>query len=237
MGNYHGLLEEKRLLNVRLIYGSYPEVINNQGNEKEILKELSNSYLFKDLLIIPGINKPDILLKILRLLALQVGSEVSYHEIGRELGVSSELVEKYISLLEKSFIIFRLPTLGRNLKNELKKSKKIYFYDNGIMNALNASFSNIETRKDVGALWENYLISERIKYLEANQIWTNQYFWRTFDQQEIDYIEERDSTLYAFEFKWNPNTKKRFSKTFTKNYPDHQLKIIHRDNYESFLLI
>ena len=231
-----GLLEEKRMIPHRLVYGSYPEVINNPGNEKEILKQLTDSYLYKDILMIDGIKKPNKLIKLLQALSLQLGSEVNYSELGKIVGMNNETVEKYIDLLEKSFIIFRLSALNRNLRNEIKKNKKIYFYDNGIANALTSQFQNIELRKDIGALWENYVISERQKKIAYRNIWTNRFFWRTHSQKEIDYIEEKDNFFYAYEIKWNPKSKTKFSKTFTANYKNHKTKIIHYDNIEDFLL-
>ena len=236
LSNHHGVIEEKRMLSHRLIYGSYPDVINNAGDEKEVLKQLSDSYLYKDLLMMSGIKRPEQLVKLLKALALQVGSEVSYNEIANLIGLDNQVVEKYISLLEKVYVIFRLPALKRNLRNELKKGKKIYFYDNGIMNALNAQFANVESRRDIGSLWENYLIAERQKKIAYNKMWVNKYFWRTHEQQEIDYLEEADGIIHAFEFKWNPKSKVKFSKTFLKAYPEHKLSSIHRDNYEEFLL-
>lgn len=232
---HHTELIEKRHLNSRLVFGSYPEVINNEGNEIEVLKFLSDSYLFKDILMLDTLKKPEKLVKLLQALAFQIGSEVSYNEIGNLIGLDSKTVENYIHLLEKSFIVFRLNSLNRNLRNELKLSKKIYFYDNGIRNALISNFQIAEGRQDIGALFENYLVSERMKRNEYKQYFVNRYFWRTKDQQEIDYIEERDGILYAFEFKWNPNKKASISKTFTKAYPNSETKIITTNNYEEFL--
>ncbi|NOY95759.1 MAG: ATP-binding protein, partial [Chlorobi bacterium] len=203
MVNHHGFLEENRLMTHRLIYGYYPEVVSNPGNEKEILKQLSDSYLYKDILMWERIKKPGKLLKLLQALALQLGSEISYNNLASLLEMDNQTVEKYIQLLEQTFIIFRLPAFSRNHRKELKRGRKIYFFDNGIRNALLANFNLPELRTDIGALWENFIISERIKYLHYNNIWANSYFWRTQDQQEIDYIEERDGILYAYEIKWN----------------------------------
>ena len=233
---HHSLLEEKRLLEHRLIYGSYPEIITTPGHEQELIKLLAGSYLYKDLLMLEQINKPVLLEKILRALALQLGSEVSYQEIGQLVGATSQTVEKYIDLLEKAFVLFRLPALNRNVRNEIKKGKKIYFYDNGIRNAIIGNFTPLASRTDTGALWENYLISERIKFLNDDDTMADIYFWRTTQQQEIDYIEERQQQLYAYEFKWNirkANT--RFPKTFLRNYDNVTTKIITPANYEEFL--
>lgn len=236
MVGHHGLLEEKRLIPHRLIYGYYPDVVNNAGAEKEILKQLSDSYLYKDVLLLEQIKKPDGLLKLLQALAFQLGSQVSYNELSQLCGLDSKTVEKYIVLLEQTFIIFRLGSFSRNLRNELKSSRKIYFYDNGIRNALIANFNQIELRQDIGALWENFVLSERLKKLHYDQSWVNTWYWRTKDQKEIDYIEEFDERLMAYEFKWNPKAKVKFPKQFIENYPGSNFEIIHRDNFENFLL-
>jgi hypothetical protein len=233
---HNGLLEEKRMLPHRLIYGYYPDVVNHQGNEKEILKQLSDSYLYKDLLSWEQIQKPDKLIKLLQALAYQLGSQVSYNELGQLCGLDSKTVEKYIILLEQAFVVFRLNSFSRNLRNELKNSKKIYFYDNGIRNSLIANFNQVEMRTDTGALWENFLVSERIKYLNYSHNWTNYWFWKTKEQKEIDFIEESDGIIRAYEFKWNPDAKVKIPKSFMTNYPQAQFEIIHRDNFESFLL-
>jgi uncharacterized protein len=230
------LLTEESMLSHRLIYGSYPDVILSQGNEKEVLRQLTDSYLYKDVLLWQNIKKADKLLQLLQALALQLGSEVSFNEIGNMIELDNLTVEKYIQLLEQSYVIFRLPALSRNLRKELKRGRKIYFYDNGIRNALLANFSPLELRQDTGALWENYLIAERTKTLAYHRIWANRFFWRTQDQQEIDYIEEMDGLLYAYEFKWSPRKKVSFSKTFTRAYPNHRLDTINRDNYSGFLM-
>ena len=232
---HHGLLHEIRMLPHRLTFGSYPEVITEEGNEKEILKQLANSYLYKDILMWERIKKPDKLIKLLQALAFQIGNEVSYHELGQILDLDNETVEKYILLLEQTFVIFRLSAFSRNLRKELKRKQKIYFYDLGIRNSLISSYAPVELRNDVGALWENYLMSERNKFCHYNQIWHNTYFWRTHDQQEIDYIEERDGKLFAYEFKWNPKKKAKLSKTFQAAYPNHEFKVITPANYDEFI--
>jgi predicted AAA+ superfamily ATPase len=233
--NHTNLLDEKRNLENRLIYGSYPDVINHPGEEREILKTLSDSYLYKDLFAFEQLKKPAILEKLLQALALQMGNQVSYNELGQLIGADNQTVERYIDLLEKSYVIFRIGTLSRNLRNELKKTRKIYFYDNGIRNAIINDFSRLELRTDVGALWENYLISERMKINHYSRRWANTFFWRTRAQQEIDYIEERDGRLFAYEFKWNPKRKVRIPSTFTKAYPQAETEILSKDNYVSFL--
>ncbi len=232
---HHGFMEEIRLLPHRLVYGYYPEVVEAKGQEKEVLRQLSDSYLYKDILLWENIKKSEKLLKLMQALAFQLGNEVSYNELGKTIGLDNQTVEKYIQLLEQTFIVFRLPAFSRNLRKELKRSRKIYFYDNGIRNALIADFRLAELRTDIGALWENFLISERMKYTGYRNIWANSYFWRTQDQQEIDYLEERDGKLFAFEFKWNKNKKARLSKTFSKAYPQHEFMLINPDNFESFI--
>jgi predicted AAA+ superfamily ATPase len=236
MVNHHGLLTEKRLLENRMLYGYYPEVINNPDEAKSIIKSLADSYLYKDILIWENIKKPEKLERLVQALAFQIGSEVSYNELGQTCGLDKETVEKYIQLLEKAFIIFRLNSFSRNLRNELKKSRKIYFFDNGIRNAVINQFSPLASRNDKGALWENFIISERFKHTHYEQIYCNRYFWRTTAQQEIDYIEEKDGKLFAFEFKWNSKKKTIFTKTFINEYHPKQTDTISPDNLEDFLL-
>ncbi len=231
-----GTIEERRLLGHRLVFGMYPDVVNNPGQEREILHNLTGSYLYKDIFSFQDIRKPELIERLLEALALQVASEVSYNELGQLLQVDPSTVQRYIDLLEKAFVIFRLRSFSRNVRNELKKSRKIYFYDNGIRNALISSFNPPETRGDIGALWENFMVSERTKLLYNKQHYAGQFFWRTKQQQEIDYIEEAEGTLAAYEFKWNPKKKSRFSKTFLNAYPNHTTGIITPDNYIDFLI-
>ncbi len=230
-----GFLYENRLLENRLLYGSYPDVVNNQGNEREILTNIVSSYLYKDIFDFQDIRKPEIIETLIQALALQVGSEVSIHEIARTIGVDSSTIRRYIDLLEKSYVIFHLRSYSKNVRNELKKSTKIYFYDNGVRNALISNFKPLALRNDKGALWENYLISERMKRIQYSLGYSKSYFWRTTQQQEIDYIEDRDGTLNCFEFKWNPSKKAALSQTFTSNYPDHTFDLINPENYSNFL--
>jgi len=235
LANHNGLYEEVKSLPARLIYGAYPEVVTNPGNQKEILRNLTSSYLFKDILEWGKIKKSDKLLKLLQAIAFQTGSQVSYNELANTVGLNKETVENYIDLLEKTFVIFRLKSFSRNMRNELKKSKKIYFYDNGVRNALINNFNPIELRNDIGALWENYLISERIKFIHYHKIYSNIYFWRTKTRQEIDYIEERNGKLFAYEFKWNTHKKVKIPNSFMKTYPAAEVKIITPDNYIDFI--
>lgn len=234
--NHADLLTEKRLLESRLIYGSYPEIISDPVHAEEHLSLLAESYLYKDLFHLEKINKPALFEKIVKALALQVGSEVSVTEIGQMVGADNKTVEKYISLLEKAFVIFTLPAFSRNVRNEIRKGRKIYFYDTGIINAITGIFTPVSSRPDVGALWENYVISERRKFLQQHNITAHSYFWRTTRQQEIDYIEEQGDRLLAAEIKWNPKGKGFIPSTFKKAYPKVPAKIITPENYFEFLL-
>ena len=236
MVKHHGQFEEEKLIDHRLIYGYYPDVINSPGNEKEILKALAGSYLYKDILTWERIMKPDRLEKLVQALAFQIGNEVSYHELGKISGLDNKTVEKYLILLERAFIVFRLNSFSRNLRNELTKSRKVYFYDNGIRNAIINSFKPVELRTDSGALWENFLVSERAKWLANHQYYANRYFWRTTQQQEIDYLEEKDGVLSAFEFKWNASAGASFPKTFLNAYTNAETAVITPDNYLRFIV-
>jgi len=235
MVQHHGLLAEKRLLEQRLIYGSYPEIVTHPGAEIERLKLLAGSYLYQDILMLEQVKKPVLLEKLLKALALQIGSEVNYHELAQMVGADNKTVEKYIDLLEKSFVIFRLPALNRNVRNEIKKGKKIYFYDCGIRNAIINNFSLASQRTDIGALWENYVIAERRKYLAYKNMNVDAYFWRTSQQQEIDLIEESGDTIQAFEIKWNPHSKAKFPLTFRTNYPQASTHVVNPGNLEEFV--
>lgn len=236
LANHNGTFDEIRHLPLRLVYGSYPDIINNPGDEKEILMQLTNSYLYKDILEWERIKKPDKLVRLLQALAYQAGSEVSLTELGNLVELDKNTVEKYITLLEQTQVIFRLSSLSRNMRNELKMSRKIYFYDNGIRNALISNFSDIDARNDIGALWENWMISELKKKRHYEQDYANTYFWRTTQQQEIDYIEEKDGHFTAYEFKWNPQKKAKISQTFLHAYPNTTIQTVNRDNFYEFLL-
>lgn len=231
-----GLLEEKRLLTHRMIYGSYPDVVNNGGEERMVLSELANSYLYKDILMFDKVKKSDKLTKLLQALAFQIGSEVSYNELAQITGLDPKTVENYVTLLEQSYIVFRLGSFSRNLRNELKFSRKIYFWDCGIRNSVIGNYQPAESRMDTGALFENYMVAERLKKLRYEKSYAQSYFWRTKSKQEIDYIEDIDGQLSAVEFKWNPKRNASLPLAFSKSYVDAQFKVITRDNYESFLL-
>lgn len=232
---HFGLINEQMNLPLRLVYGSYPDVVCHPGEEKEILSQLADSYLYKDVLQWERVKKPDKLLKLLQALAFQMGSEVNYAELAQLVGLDKETISNYITLLEQAQVVFRLGSFSRNLRNELKFARKIYFYDNGIRNALISNFSDISIRQDIGALWENYLVSERIKYNQYNSRYVNNYFWRTAQMQEIDYLEEADGILSAYEFKWNPKKSAKTNLTFRRAYPDVPIVTITRDNYMDFL--
>ena len=236
MVTHNGLLEEKRTLEQRLIYGSYPEIITNPTDAKEHIKLIANSYLYKDLFLLEQISKPVLLQKIVKALALQVGSEVNYNELSKLIQIDNKTVEKYIDLLEKAFVIFKLPALSSNVRNEIKKGKKIYFYDNGIINAVTGNFNPLTQRTDIGSLWENYIISERVKYLNIQQSEAESFFWRTTQQQEIDYIEKKEGRILACEIKWNTKNKYKIPVTFSTNYANVTSKMVTPDTYEEFLL-
>jgi uncharacterized protein len=236
MVNHTNVLEEKRLMEHRLIYGMYPEVILNVGDEALILRNICDSYLYKDIFAYQDVRKSEVVASLLEALALQVGSEVSYQELAKLLKIDQATVIRYIDLLEKSFVVFRLRALSRNVRNEIAKSRKIYFYDNGIRNALIKNYQPLSLRSDVGALWENFLVSERKKYLIYNEKQVNTFFWRTTQQQEIDYIEESSGMFDAFEFKWSEHKKVKFPITFTNNYPIHEKKLINPSNYLEFVV-
>ena len=231
----HGDIEERRLLERRIIYGSYPDVVNYPGEEKEILTNLTSSYLYKDIFAFQDVRKPEIIEQILQALALQIGSEVSFNELGILLGLNSQTIQRYIDLLEKSFVIFHLRSFSRNLRNELKKSRKIYFYDNGIRNAILGDFKQLNLRSDTGAIWENYLVSERMKHNSYSLFYGKSYFWRTQQQQEIDYLEDIDGILNTYEFKWSNTNHPKITDTFAKNYPNHTYKVVNPDNYQLFI--
>lgn len=232
-----GYIDLKGALETRLIYGSYPDILNHANDARELLRMLTDSYLYKDILATDNLRKPDVLDKLLRALAFQVGCEVSYNELAQIVGTDSKTVERYIELLEKCYIIFRLHGLSRNLRNELKKAKKIYFYDNGVRNAVIQQFAPLDIRNDAGALWENFFISERIKHNHYQQNYCNTFFWRTKSQLEIDYIEEQNGQMTAFEMKWNPKkANASIPESFLNSYDVKETVVITPDNYLDYLL-
>lgn len=236
MCQYQGAFTEGRLLEQRILYGYYPAVITSEGNQIRILKELASSYLYKDILTWENIQKPDKLERLIQAIALQVGQLVSYNELGQIAGLNTATVERYINLLEKAFIIFRLGSFSRNLRNELNKSRKIYFYDTGLLNAIINNFQPIELRSDIGGLWENFLIASRIKYHAENEIYCNKYFWRTKDGAEIDYIEEYNGEIHIYEFKWNAEVKVNFPQSFVKKYNPTSKSVVNNENYSDWLV-
>ena len=231
----YGLLDERRTLENRLIYGSYPDIIMHPEASRRYLTELTQSYLYKDILSLNDVRKPELLDKLLQALAYQVGSEVSTNELAKTLQIDNKTIDKYIDLLEKCYVIFRLGGLSRNLRTELKRAKKIYFYDNGVRNAIIQQFAPVKMRNDMGALWENFFISERMKHNHYRDYYCNRYFWRTSLQQEIDLIEERDGRMTAFEMKWNPAKKVLFSKSFLEAYDVKETVVITPENYLDYL--
>lgn len=232
----YGLLEEKRTLENRLIYGSYPDIVTHPEKARLYLTELTQSYLYKDIFSLNDIRKPDLIEKLVQALAFQIGSEVSTNELANMLQTDNKTIDKYIDLLEKCFVVFRLGGLNRNLRNELKKSKKIYFYDTGVRNAVIQQFAPVALRGDMGALWENFFIVERMKRNHYGQHFCNTYFWRTNQQQEIDLVEETDGQMTAFEMKWNPSKKAHFPKAFLEAYPVKETVVVTPENYLEYLV-
>ena len=235
MANVSSVLEEKEKLETRLIYGYYPEVALHPGEEKERLLELVNSYLYKDVLIWEKLHKAEKIIKLLQALAFQAGSQVSYTEIASLVGLDSKTVEKYIDLLEKAFVIYRLTSFNRNQRNEIKMSKKIYFYDNGVRNALISAFNPLELRDDIGILWENFMMAELLKKDLYTKNFAHRWFWRNKQKQEVDLIHEIDGIFTAFEFKWNDKKKVSCPSAFAASYPEIKFNVINRENFIEYL--
>ncbi len=233
--NKIGFIKSEQQLENRLLYGFYPDVINNQGKERETLKNLVNSYLYRDILAFSDIRRPEVLEKLLQALALQIGSEVNYNELSQLIGINKVTVQKYIDILEKGYIVFRLHSFSRNIRNEIKQNRKIYFYDNGIRNMIIGNFNQLDLRIDKGALWENFLVSERRKQNIYKDTFAKMYFWRTKQQQEIDFVEEKNGKISGFEFKWN-NRKLKIPKKFIDTYKADGF-VINRENFREFIQI
>ncbi|MDD4156852.1 MAG: ATP-binding protein [Candidatus Cloacimonetes bacterium] len=231
--NRIGFIKSEQQIENRLLYGFYPEVLNTPGKERIVLKNLVNSYLYRDVLSFSDIRKPEIIEQLIQALALQIGSEVNYNELSKLIGVNKITIQKYIDILEKGYIVFRLHSFSRNYRNEISKGKKIYFYDNGVRNMIIGNFKPLNIRLDKGALWENFLISERIKQNIYKDTFAKMYFWRTRQHQEIDFIEDLEGDISAFEFKWD-NKKAKIPKPFLDIY-NIQVKVINRDNFRSFI--
>ncbi|PKP44997.1 MAG: ATPase [Bacteroidetes bacterium HGW-Bacteroidetes-11] len=233
--NKIGFIKSEQQIENRLLYGLYPEVINNQGNERETLKNLVNSYLYRDIPAFSDIRKPDVLEKLLQALALQLGNEVNYNELSGLIGINKITVQKYIDILEKGYVVFKLNSFSRNIRNEIKQNRKIYFYDNGIRNMLIGNFNQLDLRVDKGALWENFLVSERRKQNLYKDTFAKMYFWRTKQQQEIDFVEEKNGEISAFEFKWS-NKKAKFPQNFIDTYKAEGV-VVDRKNFRKFVKI
>ncbi len=235
MAGFHGDFEETRRLSSRLLFGMYPEIVSNPGLELPILNQLATSYLYKDVFTFRDLRKPEILDKLLKALAVQIGSEVSYNSLAKVVSSDVSTVERYIDLLEKTFIVFRLPAFSRNVRTELKKSRKVYFWDCGIRNATLGDFRPLELRTDAGALWENYMVAERKKQNGYTGFYGHSHFWRTAQQQEIDYLEEADGQIRAVEFKWSTEKGASMPRTFSNAYPGASFEVVRPDNYLEFL--
>jgi predicted AAA+ superfamily ATPase len=231
-------IERKRLMEDKLIYGCYPELLHLKTvkQKRDYLRELVSAYLYKDILIMENLRSADKLADLLKLIAWQIGQEVSLEELGRKLQMSKNTVERYLDLLTKVFVLFKVQGFSRNLRKEIVKTKRWYFYDNGVRNAIINNFQSLNQRNDTGMLWENYLASERLKVQQYKGIHANNYFWRTHDQQEIDWVEDRDGKLHGYEFKYSLPKKIGAPKAWREAYPDAAFKIIHRDNVEEFVL-
>jgi len=229
--------ETEANLEARLIYGSYPEVVLMKNNTKrtQYLRELISSYLYKDILALEGIRYSNKLTQLLQLLAFQIGKEVSHQELGNGLNMSKNTVERYLDLLEKAFVIFERSGFSRNLRKEITKNHRYYFYDNGLRNALIDNFNPVNLRNDVGELWENYIVNERMKHNEYLGVYTNSYFWRTYDKKEIDLVEERGGKLYGYEMKWK-KSKIKIPVDWKKHYPGADFKVVNHENYLDFIM-
>ena len=231
------LIETTGKLDERLILGSYPELQQYAGWDRKVqyLEQLVGSYLIRDILAFESLRKPDKIISLLRLIAFQIGGEVSLSELGKKLGIDKNTVERYLDLLTKVFVIYKVDAYSRNPRKEISKSSRWYFYDNGIRNALIANVNAMELRADQGQLWENYLVSERLKYQSYKGMLVNNYFWRTYSQQEVDWVEERGGKLYGYEFKWNAKKVKGAPAAWKKMYPDAEFITIHPENYLDFI--
>lgn len=236
MINHFGYIETHKNLSHQLIFGLYPEIVMNPLEAEKRLKELANSYLYKDLLQYQKIRKPEVLDKLLIALALQIGSEVNYNELANTLRIDRATIEQYISLLEKAFIVFRLQPLSKNVRTEISTNRKIYFYDNGIRNAIIRNFTSLELRNDVGALWENFLVAEKMKARHYSGWNGRAYYWRTYAQQEIDYVEESNGNYSSYEFKWSAKQQAKFPITFLNAYKPIEKQVVTPENMGDFLL-
>jgi len=235
MQKHESILDFSAMIEQRMIFGMYPDVVENLPDAAQILENLTSAYLYKDVFEWQQIRKPDLIVKMLKAIALQIGNEVSFHELAGMLGVAKETVMSYINLLEQAFVIFRLGAFNRNLRTELKKKQKIYFWDLGVRNALINNFNPLSERQDAGGIWENFMISERLKSNEYSRHYCNSFFWRTTTQQEVDYIEEYGGQLHAYEFKWSPKKKAKVPPSFKNTYGDSTFMVIGRENFMEFV--
>ncbi len=233
--NHFGYLKAEQDLENRLVFGFYPDVLINPADQQIILKELASSYLYRDVLMHAKIKKPEVLMKVLQALSYQLGNEISYNEIAALIGLDAKTVANYIDILEKAFVVYKLSAFSGKLRYEIKTNRKIYFYDNGIRNAVIGNYNPIQLRNDIGVLWENFLLSERLKFNQYHRIEPSSFFWRTAQQQEIDYVEKLNDKIFAFQFKWNEKRKASFSKTFTSNY-DSETMVVNRLNFREFVM-
>lgn len=235
---YENYIQTTENLETRLIFGGYPELTHYQSWEEKqtYVREIVSSYLLKDILVFDGIKNSNKIYDLLRLIALQIGKEVSLQELGNQLQMSKNTVERYLDLLTKVFILFKIEGFSRNLRKEITKTNRWYFYDNGIRNAIINNYNSIQNRTDIGDLWENYLASERMKKQEYQKIFRKNYFWRTYDRQELDWLEEDAEKLSAFEFKWNENKKSKIPTAFAKAYPEADFMVINKKNYLDFIM-
>jgi len=238
LNQIENIVEKQGNLKHRLVYGNYPELVQFQDDDRkaEYLREIVNDYLFKDILAFENIRNSDKIYDLLRLIAFQIGGEVSLEELGRQLSMSKNTVEKYLDLLSKVFVLHKVGGFSRNLRKEIAKTSRWYFYDNGLRNLLIANFNPIEVRDDIGKLWENYIVSERLKFQRYNKMIVNNFFWRTYDKQEIDWVEERGGRLYAYEFKWNPKRKAKVPKAWAETYENAEFEVINSENYLDWIV-
>jgi predicted AAA+ superfamily ATPase len=236
MVKHTNFIEETRLIPHRLVFGYYPEVITSAGKEEKILNDLVEGFLYKDILNLEGVKKSTTLQRLVQMLAYRIGSEINYNSLANDLGINRLTVEKYIDILERNFIVFSLKAFSKNHDNELKKGKKVYFWDNGLRNRIIKNFNPIELRDDFGALWENFVISERKKKLAYENQFKDTFFWRNAQQAEIDYLEVKNTEIEAFEIKYNPNQKVRFTKSFTEKYHPKTTQVIHKENFWDYLI-
>lgn len=236
MVSHHGLIDEQRLLSHRLVFGYYPDVVTHPGDEREVLTTLATSYLYKDVLAVDRVKKSDAMSRLVQAIAYQVGSEVSMNELGQICGLDPKTVERYVTLLEQAYIIFRLPSYSRNMRNELRRSRKIFFWDNGIRNAVIGNYAPVAARGDVEQLFENFVIAERIKQQQYARTFSRPWFWRTTVGQEVDYIEEHDGQIAAFEVKWNTRRHVSPPASFRNAYPQAPFTIINPDTLPAFLI-